>query len=255
MSDIMIQARHVVKHFGTNTVLDDVSLDVPKGQVCAVIGPSGAGKSTLLRCVNHLEKIDGGEVRVDGEIIGYHEHADKLSEMSHSRLVRQRSQIGMVFQHFNLYPHLTAEQNITLAQTIVHNRPIKEAKARTMQLLERVGLENKANRHPRGLSGGEQQRVGIARALAIDPKVILFDEPTSALDPELVGEVLAVIRDVLTSGITALVVTHEIAFAREVADNIVFMAQGQIVERGDPGNILVRPQEARTQQFLERVLH
>jgi polar amino acid transport system ATP-binding protein len=255
MSDIMIQAQHVTKRFGANTVLDDVSMDVPRGKVCAIIGPSGAGKSTLLRCVNHLEKIDGGELLVDGEIIGYHERGDKLYEMGHSRLVRQRSQIGMVFQHFNLYPHLTAEENITLAQTVVHNRPVKEAKARSMELLERVGLDGKARRHPRGLSGGEQQRVGIARALAIDPKVILFDEPTSALDPELVGEVLAVIRDVLATGITALVVTHEIAFAREVADDIVFMARGQIVEQGTPGEILVRPQHARTQQFLERVLH
>ncbi len=250
----MIEARSVRKHYGHIRVLEDVSVEVGRGEVCCLLGPSGAGKSTLLRCVNHLDRIDGGRLLVDGKIIGYEERHGKLHELSTAQIARQRSQIGMVFQHFNLYGHMTAEQNVSLAQVIVHKRSRAEARQRSAELLARVGLKDKGNKHPRQLSGGEQQRVAIARALAIDPKVILFDEPTSALDPELVGEVLEVIRGVADTGLTMLIVTHEVGFAREVADKVVFMDGGVVVEAGPPGEVLVDPQEARTRSFLGRVL-
>ena len=254
MTTAMIEARSVRKHYGHVRVLEDVSVAVSRGEVCCLLGPSGAGKSTLLRCVNHLDRIDGGRLLVDGKVIGYQEKNGKLHELSASEIARQRSEIGMVFQHFNLYGHMTAEQNVSLAQVIVHKRAKADARERSAELLARVGLKNKEGKYPRQLSGGEQQRVAIARALAIDPKVILFDEPTSALDPELVGEVLEVIRGVADTGMTMLVVTHEIAFAREVADKVVFMDGGVVVEEGPPAEVLADPREARTRSFLGRVL-
>ncbi|MGH3240381.1 MAG: amino acid ABC transporter ATP-binding protein [Spirillospora sp.] len=250
----MISARSVRKHYGHVRVLEGITLDVVPGEVCCIIGPSGAGKSTFLRCVNHLDRIDGGRLVVDGEVIGYRERGGKLHEMGERELNRQRSSIGMVFQHFNLYPHMTAEQNVSFAPIKVHKRPRAEARENARKLLERVGLGDKAGKYPRQLSGGEQQRVAIARALAIDPRVILFDEPTSALDPELVGEVLAVIRGVAEEGMTMLVVTHEIKFARDVADTVVFMDGGVIVEQGPPSEVLEKPREERTRTFLQRVL-
>jgi polar amino acid transport system ATP-binding protein len=250
----MISARSISKHYGHQQVLKDVSLDVAKGEVCCLIGPSGAGKSTLLRCVNHLERLDGGQLMVDGETVGYRERGGRLREMKVRDVAKQRAQIGMVFQHFNLYPHMTAEQNVSLAPITVHGKAKGPARARSVELLERVGLGSKIGKYPRQLSGGEQQRVAIARALAIDPKLILFDEPTSALDPELVGEVLSVIRDVANGGMTLLVVTHEIAFAREVANRVVFMDGGVIVEQGSPDEVTLRPRADRTRAFLERVL-
>ncbi len=250
----MISARSISKHYGHQVVLKDVSLDVAEGEVCCLIGPSGAGKSTLLRCVNHLEHLDGGRLMVDGETVGYRERGGKLKEMKGRDVAKQRAKIGMVFQHFNLYPHLTAEQNVSLAPITVHGKDKSAARERSIELLERVGLGAKSGKYPRQLSGGEQQRVAIARALAIEPKLILFDEPTSALDPELVGEVLSVIRDVANEGMTLLVVTHEIAFAREVASRVVFMDGGVIVEQGTPDEVTLHPKAERTQAFLERVL-
>lgn len=251
---LMVSAQGIHKNYGQIQVLNGVSLEVSAGEVCCLLGPSGAGKSTFLRCVNHLESIDGGRLVVDGEIIGYRERAGKLHEMHGRDIARQRASIGMVFQHFNLYPHMTAEQNVSLAQVAAHKRGKAEAQKRSRDLLERVGLASKAGKYPRQLSGGEQQRVAIARALAISPKLILFDEPTSALDPELVGEVLATIRAVAGEGITMMVVTHEIGFAREVADRVVFMDGGVVVEQGPPSEVLDRPREPRTKAFLERVL-
>ena len=250
----MIVAEGIWKRYGHNTVLQDVSLEVGTGEVCCIIGPSGAGKSTFLRCVNHLETIDDGRLFVDGELVGYSERNGVMYEMRERDVLRQRAAIGMVFQNFNLYPHMTAEENVNLAQVVVHNRPRAAAKERSHELLTRVGLGTKTKRYPRNLSGGEQQRVAIARALAIDPKLILFDEPTSALDPELVGEVLAVIRDVAESGMTLLVVTHEMGFAREVGTNVAFMDQGMVVEYGPPKEVLDAPAEPRTRAFLEKVL-
>ncbi|MGW2651428.1 amino acid ABC transporter ATP-binding protein [Streptomyces sp. NPDC001393] len=250
----MISAQSVRKQYGHVRVLEDVSIDVQEGEVCCLLGPSGAGKSTFLRCVNHLERIDGGRLFVDGTTVGHEEKKGKLYELPPREVARQRAKIGMVFQHFNLYGHMTAEQNVSFAQVIVHKRTKEEARARSLELLERVGLKNKEGKYPRQLSGGEQQRVAIARALAIDPKLILFDEPTSALDPELVGEVLEVIRGVADAGMTLLIVTHEINFARGVADKVVFMDGGVVVEAGPPSQVLDDPQEARTRSFLERVL-
>jgi len=250
----MISAQSIRKRYGHIGVLEDVSIDVAAGEVCCLLGPSGAGKSTFLRCVNHLDRIDGGRLFVDGKIVGYEEKNGKLYELPPREIAQQRSKIGMVFQHFNLYGHMTAEQNVSFAQVTVHKRGKAEARARSIELLERVGLKNKEGKYPRQLSGGEQQRVAIARALAIDPKLILFDEPTSALDPELVGEVLEVIRGVAEAGMTLLVVTHEIGFARGVADKVVFMDGGSVVEEGPPAQVLDDPQEARTRAFLERVL-
>ncbi|MFA3877981.1 amino acid ABC transporter ATP-binding protein [Streptomyces sp. MMCC 100] len=250
----MISARSVRKHYGSTRVLEDITLDVAAGEVVCLIGPSGAGKSTFLRCVNHLERINGGRLLVDGEPVGYSERGGRLHEMRGRELSRQRSSIGMVFQHFNLYAHMTAEQNVSFAPVTVHKRSRSDARERSRELLERVGLADKADKYPRQLSGGEQQRVAIARALAIDPSVILFDEPTSALDPELVGEVLEVIRGVADQGLTMLIVTHEIEFAREVADRVVFMDGGVVVEQGSPAEVLENPREERTRTFLRRVL-
>ena len=250
----MISARSVRKSYGHIKVLENINLDVPRGEVCALLGPSGAGKSTFLRCVNHLERIDGGRLLVDGEVIGYKERAGKYHELSRKELNRQRAGMGMVFQHFNLYPHMTALQNVAFAPTVVHGRGRKAAEERARELLNRVGLSSEIDKYPRQMSGGQQQRVAIARALAIDPKVMLFDEPTSALDPELVGEVLEVIRDVAELGMTMLIVTHEVKFARDVADKVVFMDGGVIVEEGHPSQVLENPQEERTRSFLRRVL-
>ncbi|MCA4132523.1 amino acid ABC transporter ATP-binding protein [Arthrobacter sp. M4] len=250
----MVSADRIRKSYGRLPVLNGVSLEIKAGEVCCLLGPSGAGKSTFLRCVNHLESVDGGQLIVDGEIIGYRERAGKLFEMRGQDIARQRASIGMVFQHFNLYPHMTAEQNVSLAQVAVHKKGKAEARFRSRELLERVGLGSKAGKYPRQLSGGEQQRVAIARALAISPKLILFDEPTSALDPELVGEVLETIRAVAAEGITMMVVTHEIGFAREVADRVVFMDGGVVVEQGPPSQVLDAPAHPRTRAFLERVL-
>ncbi|WP_067682537.1 amino acid ABC transporter ATP-binding protein [Nocardia miyunensis] len=253
MSDI-VELRHIHKSFGKNHVLNDVSLTVSEGSVTAILGPSGSGKSTMLRCINHLESIDAGEIIVDGQHIGYRREKDKLKELSGKELAAQRAAIGMVFQRFNLYPHKTVLENIIEAPVNVLKQPLKEAKERATELLSRVGLLAKANAHPAQLSGGQQQRVAIARALAMRPKVMLFDEPTSALDPELVGEVLHVMREVAETGITMMVVTHEIAFAREVASEAIFMADGNVVESGDPKIVLTRPQQQRTREFLARVL-
>ncbi|WP_433469524.1 amino acid ABC transporter ATP-binding protein [Spirillospora sp. CA-128828] len=250
----IVDIRHVSKSFGRLQVLRDVSLAVPSGSVTAVLGPSGSGKSTLLRCVNHLETIDDGEIVVDGEHIGYARHGDVLKELSGRALARQRASIGMVFQRFNLYAHKTALENVMEAPVQVLRRPAPEARERATALLERVGLADKAHAHPAQLSGGQQQRVAIARALAMDPKVMLFDEPTSALDPELVGDVLAVMREVAETGMTMIVVTHEIGFAREVSDQSVFMADGVVVEAGTPDEVLRDPKQARTRDFLNRVL-
>jgi len=218
-----------------------------------LIGPSGAGKSTFLRCVNWLERIDSGQLLVEGQPLGYRQHGDKLRELSEREICHQRRSIAMVFQNFNLYPHLTAAENVSLAPVVVHGRPKAEARARSRELLARVGLGDKADKHPRLLSGGQQQRVAIARALAIEPKLILFDEPTSALDPELVGEVLSVIKSLAHDGMTLMIVTHEMQFAREVADRVVFMADGTVVEDGTPEEVLGGSREARTRAFLERV--
>jgi polar amino acid transport system ATP-binding protein len=249
-----VEVRGVVKTFGTHRVLDSVDLTVCPGHVTVVIGPSGAGKSTLLRTVNHLEKPDAGYVRVNGELIGVREHGGRLKELSERAILAQRAEIGFVFQNFNLFPHLTAAENVAAAPVATGRATKEEARDRAMELLKLVGLADKAGAYPRRLSGGQQQRVAIARALALRPGVILFDEPTSALDPELVGEVLAVMKDLAGTGATLIVVTHEIGFAREVADVVVFMDQGRIVEQGPPAEVLDRPRHARTREFLSKVL-
>ena len=240
----MVSLSHVKKAFGTNVVLSDISLAVDPGEVCCIIGPSGSGKSTVLRCINRLVAIDAGEIVVDG--VSVTDPAVKDVEL--------RRRVGMVFQQFNLFPHMTALQNIIEAPIQVKRIPLAQARKRAMELLDRVGLADKHARFPAQLSGGEQQRVAIARALAMDPRLMLFDEPTSALDPELVGEVLAVMQDLARSGMTMVVVTHELAFAREVGDALVFMDAGVIVERGLPRAVLSAPKERRTQDFLSRVL-
>ena len=243
----MIELTGVTKSFGTLEVLHDVDLTVPAGSVTVIIGPSGSGKSTLLRCINHLEKVDRGRVRVDGELIGYRRAGNKLHELSERHILKQRTNIGFVFQTFNLFPHLTALQNVLEAVR-------KQAEPRGRELLARVGLADKADAYPRQLSGGQQQRVAIARALARQPKLVLFDEPTSALDPELVGEVLDVMRDLAAAGTTMVVVTHEIGFAREVADTIVFLDEGRLIEQGQPSEVLDNPRHERTRAFLSKVL-
>jgi polar amino acid transport system ATP-binding protein len=249
-----VEVRGVHKSFGANEVLRGVDLTVEAGTVTVILGPSGSGKSTLLRSINHLEKVDRGTVRVDGELIGYRQDGDKLFELSERHILKQRARIGFVFQNFNLFPHLTALQNIAEAPTSALGRPKAEAEQQARELLKRVGLAEKAHAYPRRLSGGQQQRVAIARAVALKPKLILFDEPTSALDPELVGEVLDVLRDLAAAGTTMIVVTHEIGFAREVADTVVFLDAGQIVENGPPGVVLDRPAHERTKAFLSKVL-
>ncbi|WP_426321749.1 amino acid ABC transporter ATP-binding protein [Microbacterium sp. E-13] len=250
----IIDARDVCKRFGSLEVLKGITLQVERGQVACLLGPSGSGKSTFLRCINHLEKIDAGMIRVAGRTVGYEERNGKLYELREKDVARQRRGVGMVFQRFNLFPHMTALENIMESPVQVLGTPRAAARERAMQLLDRVGLADKASAYPSALSGGQQQRIAIARALAMDPEVMLFDEPTSALDPELVGDVLDVMRDLAASGMTMIVVTHEIGFAREVGDVAVFMDGGVVVEQGHPSDVLVNPREARTQAFLAKVL-
>ncbi|GAA2134204.1 amino acid ABC transporter ATP-binding protein [Arthrobacter humicola] len=250
----MVLAEKVSKNFGSNRVLRGISLKVDPGEVLCMVGPSGSGKSTFLRCINHLEVVDGGRLSVDGQLVGYRQKGDKLYELKLKEAAFQRQEIGMVFQRFNLFPHLTALENITLAPMRVKKISKAAATARAVELLERVGLADKGDAYPAHLSGGQQQRVAIARALAMDPKLMLFDEPTSALDPELVGEVLDVMKGLAKSGMTMIVVTHEMGFAREVADTLVFMDEGVVVEAGPPRQILSDPQHDRTKAFLSKVL-
>jgi polar amino acid transport system ATP-binding protein len=254
MTEPMVKVRGLWKRYGNREVLRGVDLDVPAGSVMCIIGPSGSGKSTLLSCINHLERIDGGRLWVGGELVGYREHKGRLYELPERHVARMRAKVGMVFQQFNLFPHMTALQNIAEAPIRVKRIRPEQAKGRAMELLDRVGLAAKHANFPTQLSGGEQQRVAIARALAMDPQLMLFDEPTSALDPELVGEVLAVMQDLARSGMTMVVVTHELAFAREVGDALTFMDAGVVVERGHPRTVLSAPTERRTQDFLARVL-
>ena len=250
----MVKAEAVHKSFGRLEVLRGIDLEVYPKEVMCMIGPSGSGKSTFLRCINHLEKIDAGRLSVDGELVGYREHGDKLYELRDSEVCQKRSEIGMVFQRFNLFPHMTALDNVIEAPMRVKRESRAIASERAHKLLERVGLADKVNVYPNHLSGGQQQRVAIARALAMQPKLMLFDEPTSALDPELVGEVLDVMRGLAEDGMTMVVVTHEIGFAREVGDSLVFMDGGVIVEAGNPRDVLGNPQEERTRSFLSKVL-
>jgi polar amino acid transport system ATP-binding protein len=250
----MVLAEGVHKRFGRLEVLKGIDLSVQAGQVMCVIGRSGSGKSTFLRCINHLEKIDAGRLSVDGELVGYREQGGKLYELREREVARRRADIGMVFQHFNLFGHMTALGNVCEAPTLVRGLRRREAAERAREMLDRVGLADKASAYPAQLSGGQQQRVAIARALAMDPKLMLFDEPTSALDPELVGDVLAVMRRLADDGMTMIVVTHEMGFAREVADTVVFMDGGVIVEAGAPQQMLADPREARTRDFLSKVL-
>lgn len=250
----MVQAEGVSKSFGSNQVLKSISLTVKRGEVLCLLGPSGSGKSTFLRCINHLETVDAGRLRVEGTLVGYRERGEKLHEMPPKEAAAQRRDIGMVFQRFNLFPHMTAAENIMEAPVRVKKVPKAEAAKRAQELLVRVGLGDKGDSYPAHLSGGQQQRVAIARALAMDPKLMLFDEPTSALDPELVGEVLDVMKSLAQSGMTMIVVTHEMGFAREVADSLVFMDGGVVVESGNPREVLANPQHERTKAFLSKVL-
>ena len=253
MSEPMIVFDRVSKNYGDVPVLSDISLTVTAGEVISLIGPSGSGKSTLLRCVNHLERIEQGSITVDGELIGYRREGDRAYELPKKMVARQRARIGMVFQNFNLFGHKTALENIVEAPVHVLRVPRREAEDAAAELLARVGLADKLHSYPRMLSGGQQQRVAIARALAMKPKVILFDEPTSALDPELVGEVLDVMRSLAADGMTMMVVTHEMSFAREVCNRIAFMEAGRIVECGTPVEVLDNPAFGRTRAFLSKV--
>ena len=254
MTALMVQAEDIHKSYGRVQVLKGMSLHVAPGEVTCLIGPSGSGKSTFLRCINHLEKIDAGTLYVDGQMVGYEEEGDHLRELRDRDICRRRSRIGMVFQGFNLFPHMTVMQNLIEAPMGVLKESRSEVTQRAHQLLQRVGLENKKDSYPAQLSGGQQQRVAIARALAMRPKLMLFDEPTSALDPELVGEVLEVIRGLAQDGMTMVIVTHEISFAREVGNNLVFMDDGNAVESGDPRTVLSSPQNERTRAFLSSML-
>jgi polar amino acid transport system ATP-binding protein len=250
----MVEAADVHKSFGRVEVLRGIDLTVQPGEVACIIGPSGSGKSTFLRCINHLERIDAGQMRVNGELIGYRESGGKLYELRESEVARQRRDIGMVFQRFNLFPHMTAAENVMEAPRTVRREPRQAARRRAEQLLDRVGLSDKYDSYPVQLSGGQQQRVAIARALAMEPRLMLFDEPTSSLDPELVGEVLDVMRGLARDGMTMVVVTHEMGFAREVGDSLVFMDEGRVVEAGNPREVLTDPQHERTKLFLSKVL-
>jgi polar amino acid transport system ATP-binding protein len=250
----MVEAVDIHKSFGRVEVLRGVDLVVQPGEVACMIGPSGSGKSTFLRCINHLESIDAGRMRVNGDLIGYREHGGKLYELRESEVARQRRDIGMVFQRFNLFPHKTASENVMEAPRTVRRESKAAARTRACKLLDQVGLDAKYDAYPAQLSGGQQQRVAIARALAMEPRLMLFDEPTSALDPELVGEVLDVIRALAAEGMTMVVVTHEMGFAREVGDTLVFMDEGKVVEAGNPREVLTNPQHERTQAFLSKVL-
>ncbi|AMO90438.1 ABC transporter family protein [Corynebacterium simulans] len=250
----MISAQNVHKSFGSLDVLKGVTLDVMPGEVACLLGPSGSGKSTFLRCCNHLEKITAGRLYVDGDLIGYRERDGVLYEITEKQAAAQRTDIGMVFQQFNLFAHRTVLENIIEAPVNVKKQPVEKAKKRAMELLEQVGLAHKADAYPVQLSGGQQQRVAIARAVAMEPKLMLFDEPTSALDPELVGEVLRVMKELAAGGMTMLVVTHEMGFAREVADKIFFMDGGQVIESGTPQQVIDDPQHPRTKEFLSSLL-
>ncbi|HLI10646.1 MAG TPA: amino acid ABC transporter ATP-binding protein [Alphaproteobacteria bacterium] len=251
---LMVEAQRVRKSFGAHLVLKGIDLAVAAGEVACLIGPSGSGKSTFLRCINHLEKIDGGRLLVDGDHVGYRQAGGKLYELTEREVARKRMAIGMVFQRFNLFQHLTAEENLIEAPMRAKGIAKPAALATARRLLDRIGLSEKAGFYPRQLSGGQQQRVAIARALAMEPKLMLFDEPTSALDPELVGEVLDVMRDLAADGMTMIVVTHEMGFAREVADKVVFMDDGVVVESGTPAEVLGNPSQPRTRAFLSKVL-
>jgi polar amino acid transport system ATP-binding protein len=253
MADILVKAIDVTKIFGTFKALDRVSLDIMKGEVTCVIGPSGSGKSTFLRCINMLERIDSGAIWLGGELVGYRRQGDELHELKDAEIARQRRRTGMVFQRFNLFPHLTALQNVTEGPIYVLKEPRGEAEERGRALLARVGLADMAGRYPAELSGGQQQRVAIARAMGMRPELILFDEPTSALDPELVSEVLDVMRDLADTGMTMVVVTHEMGFARGVADKVAFMEAGRIEEVGTPAKVLSDPDSPRCAAFIRAV--
>ena len=253
-SRLMVEAKGVEKSFGHVHVLKGIDLEVKPGEVACLLGPSGSGKSTFLRCINHLEKVSAGRLLVDGELVGYEERRGKLYELTDRKICSKRSEIGMVFQRFNLFPHLTALENVMIGPRTVKRSTRSDLERQAMELLDRVGLAEKAANYPSQLSGGQQQRVAIARALCMQPKLMLFDEPTSALDPELVGEVLNVMKDLAEDGMTMVVVTHEIGFAREVGDTAYFMDGGVIVESGKPMDILVKPQHPRLQDFLSKVL-
>jgi polar amino acid transport system ATP-binding protein len=250
----LVRAEGVRKSFGRTEVLRGIDLTVGRGQVMCVIGPSGSGKSTFLRCINHLEKVDGGRLWVDGELVGYRQVGNRLHELRESEVARKRAEIGMVFQHFNLFPHLTVLGNVIEAPLRVRGEAKDTVEQRARQLLAQVGLADRADAYPAQLSGGQKQRVAIARALAMQPKLMLFDEPTSALDPELVGEVLDVMRSLADEGMTMVVVTHEMGFAREVGDALVFMDEGMVVEAGKPADVLGNPQTERCRAFLSKVL-
>jgi polar amino acid transport system ATP-binding protein len=254
MSEPMVNAEGVHKRFGRLEVLKGITLEVMPGEVMCLLGPSGSGKSTFLRCINHLEKINSGRLSVDGELVGYRQVGDKLHELRESEVARKRAEIGMVFQHFNLFGHMTALDNVTCAPIRVKKLPRERARAQARELLVRVGLPDKLGAYPAQLSGGQQQRVAIARALAMEPKLMLFDEPTSALDPELVDEVLQVMQQLASDGMTMIVVTHEMGFARGVADAVVFMDAGVVVESGKPSEVLDSPRHERTRAFLSKVL-
>ncbi len=253
-SNVIVKAESVNKYFGSLHVLKDIDLEVRKNEVVIICGPSGSGKSTFLRCINHLEKINSGHIYVNGHMIGYHERNGKLVEDSERNIARQRAEIGMVFQRFNLFPHLTAVENIIEAPTRVRKIPEEQARAEAERLLARVGLADKRDQYPNQLSGGQQQRVAIARSLAMRPALMLFDEPTSALDPEMIGEVLNVMEE-LASEMTMLVVSHEMGFARAAADRVIFMDEGKIVEEGSPDDVFDNPQSDRTKLFLSKILH
>ncbi|MFH8571558.1 amino acid ABC transporter ATP-binding protein [Streptomyces sp. NPDC017993] len=250
----MVRAEGVHKSFGAAHILKGIDLEVAPKEVFCLIGPSGSGKSTFLRCINHLEKVNAGRLSVDGELVGYREHNGKLHELRDREVAARRRDIGMVFQRFNLFPHMTAVENIMEAPVQVKGESRSAARQRATKLLDRVGLADKAGNYPSQLSGGQQQRVAIARALAMEPKLMLFDEPTSALDPELVGDVLDVMKDLAADGMTMIVVTHEMGFAREVGDSLVFMDDGVVVESGHPRDVLGNPQHERTKSFLSKVL-
>jgi polar amino acid transport system ATP-binding protein len=254
MSEAMVKAESVHKRFGRLEVLQGVSLEVAAGSVVCILGPSGSGKSTFLRCINHLEKIDAGRLWVDGRLVGYRQEGDRLYEQHDKEVCRERAQIGMVFQSFNLFGHMTALENVMEAPVHVKKMSRSLARGQATELLERVGLADKLESYPSQLSGGQQQRVAIARALAMNPKLMLFDEPTSALDPELVGDVLGVMRTLAREGMTMVVVTHEIGFAREAGDKVVFMDGGVVVEEGEPGAVIENPRHERTKAFLSKVL-
>ncbi|MFG1640417.1 amino acid ABC transporter ATP-binding protein [Amycolatopsis sp. NPDC049252] len=251
----VVSAQKICKSFGTVDVLKGIDLEVQEREVLCLIGPSGSGKSTLLRCINHLEKIDAGRLYVDGVLVGYKQRGDKLHELREKEVAFQRKDIGMVFQRFNLFPHMTALENVMEAPIQVRREPKSQVRQRALELLDRVGLGDKAKTYPGQLSGGQQQRVAIARALAMKPKLMLFDEPTSALDPELVGDVLGVMKQLAKDGMTMVVVTHEMQFAREVADKVLFMDGGVVVEEGPPDQVIGDPREERTKSFLARVLN